>query len=94
MFCRKSQYLLFVMGGFGTDLLAFIAGRTVFQASAWTETVKDFLVARRVGQMIGILEDESVCGVMMILGAHKTIDAQREILTRIAHNVRDNVRFH
>ena len=78
----------------GRHLLAFVAGSTVFQAPAGTKTIKDCLVARRVGQMIGILEGESVCGMMMILFAHKATNTQGEVLTTIAHNICRDIRFH
>jgi len=74
-------------------VFAFIAGGTVFHASARSKTFEDFLVAGSICQVIGILEGESMCGMMLILVAHKAINAQGEILASIAHNISDHLVF-
>jgi hypothetical protein len=65
----------------------------VFHAPPWTETFENLLVAGAIRQVIRILERESMVGMMMILVAHKTVNADGEILASIAHDIRDHIRF-
>jgi hypothetical protein len=75
----------FIGGGYR---LAFVAVSVVFHTSSGVETSSNFRQARSFLVKRCILEDKSVCRMMMILVIHKAINAQREVITGVAQYIR------